>query len=644
MSGNKFERLLEPGQIGKMTLKNRMKNASATTLYCTEDGRVTDREVAYLAERARGGAGLVTTGAGHATSWGRIVPNMMLAHDDGAVPGLSRLAGAIGDGGARSCFQILQCGRYAYGPGESVGPSALAPNVPRFQTPRELPTEAVGDVVAAYAEAARRGREAGFDSVEICSNAGYFLASFLNPATNHRTDKYGGSLENRARVLLETIDAVRRKVGADCPIICRICGDELSEGGNTPEDMRKIAQMAQEAGMDAISVSVGWHDSRVPAITSEVTSGHWLYLAEGMKKALRIPVLMAYRLNGPDVAERAIAEGKLDFWEMARPLFADPDLPRKLAEGRQEDIAPCVGCCQYCFDRLFDMPPQPVGCIVNPRMGFEGEDDYQVRPAAAKKRVIVVGSGPGGMEAARVAALRGHHVSLYEKEQSLGGQLPAASVSPAKGEIGNIVPYLSTQLKKAGVEVKLGVEVTPQTVAEAKPDVVILAAGASPVIPDIPGVGGSNVAPPLDVLGSVTGTGERVVVVGGGLIGCEAAEFLASKGKKVTITSRQPRIGHDIGSTTRWGVMLRMRKLGVVVEANMTAQEVTAEGVRFQREGETCFLEADTVILAGGMKANRELVGALDGKVADIRVIGDCVEPRRIGEAMKEGFLAGNKI
>ncbi|MEE8472139.1 MAG: FAD-dependent oxidoreductase, partial [Dehalococcoidia bacterium] len=456
--------------------------------------------------------------------------------------------------------------------------------------------------------------------------------------------KYGGSLENRARVLVETIEAVRGKVGSDCPIISRICGDELSEGGNTPEEMRKIAQMAQEAGMDAISVSVGWHDSRVPAITSEVPSGYWLYLAEGMKKALSVPVLMAYRLNGPEVAEKAIAEGKLDFWEMARPLFADPDLPRKVAEGRREDIAPCVGCCQYCFDRLFAMPPLPVGCIVNPRMGFEGEDDYQVRPAAAKKRVMVVGSGPGGMEAARVAALRGHQVSLYEKEKALGGQLPAASVSPAKGEIGNIVPYLSTQLKKAGVEVKLGVEVTAQTVAEAKPDVVILAAGASPDFPDIPGVGGSNVASPLDVLNGVTGTGERVVVVGGGLIGCEAAEFLATKGKKVTITSRQPRIGHDIGSTTRWGVMLRMKKLGIVVEANMTAQEITAEGVRFQREGESRFLEADTVVLAGGMKANRGLVGALEGKVADLHVIGDCVEPRRIGEAMKEGFLAGNKI
>jgi 2,4-dienoyl-CoA reductase (NADPH2) len=644
MSSAKFERLLEPGQIGKMTLKNRMKSASATTLFCTEDGRLTDREINCLAERARGGAALVTSGAGHATSWGRIVPHMMVAHDDSVIPGLTRLARAIHEGGAKACFQVIHCGRYAYAPGESTGPSAIQPNIPRFQTPRELTTGEVEDLVKAQADAARRGWEAGFDCVEVCANAGYLIASFLCPVTNKRTDKYGGSLENRARFLVEIIDAVRGKVEADCPIICRICGDELTEGGNTPEDMQRIAQMAQEAGMDAISVSVGWHDSRIPSITHDVATGGWLYLAEGMKKALRVPVLMAYRLNSPEVAERAIAEGKLDFWEMARPLFADPELPRKVAEGRPEDIAPCIGCCQYCFDKLFTVPPQPVGCIINPRMGHEGEEQYQIRPAPLRKKVVVVGSGPGGMEAARVAALRGHRVSLYEKKETLGGHLPAASALAVKSDIRWLNTYLATQMEKLGVEVHLNTEATAQTVAEERPDAVILAAGGTHIVPDIPGVTADNVALAADVLTGRKDVGDNVVVVGGGLVGCEAAEFLAAKGKKVTVLEMLDRIANDIGTTTRWTAVSRLRKAGVRIETKAKAEAITDKGVKATREGTPLFFEGGSVVLAVGLKAEKTLAQELEGRVADLHVIGDCVEPRRIGEAMSEGFLAANKI
>jgi len=388
---------------------------------------------------------------------------------------------------------------------------------------------------------------------------------------------------------------------------------------------------------------VAWHESRVSSLGMEIPEGYWLHLAEGMKKVLKVPVLMAYRVNDPYVAERAIEEGKLDFWEPCRQLLADPEVPRKLAENRPEDITPCVACNQGCFSRVWNY--QPLWCLVNPRLGQEHNEAYQVKPATVKKRVIMVGGGVAGMQAAALAAERGHDVTLYEKELALGGQVRLAAQTPYRGKMGELFTYLSRQIRKHGVKVELGVEVTPELIREKKPDALVIATGSSSSVPNVPGVEGENVVMVDDVLSAKVVTGQRVVVWGGTQRGIQTAELLHAQGKWVTIVEEANKIGRDIVTTEVMGFRRRLReaKINALTESKIVSisdKEVTV----VDKEGTERLIPADTVVLTTHRKPDTELWEAMKGEVAEIYKAGDCVAPRKVRAAIQEGFRVGIEI
>jgi 2,4-dienoyl-CoA reductase (NADPH2) len=604
---------------------------------------ITEREIRFLAERAKGGAGIVTSGVASIDPEGEI-PKVLRAWDNAIIPGLRKCSEAIHSHGALAFFQVGHFGRYSE-PKQTVpkGPSVFTSPVSRWGTCRALSTEEVEEIVSAHVEGARRGKEGGFDGVDIIGIAGYLVASFFSPLTNKRTDRYGGSLENRARIGLEIVDGIKSKLGRDFPLIFRVCGSELMDGGSSEEELRMIAQMLEEAGADAISVGVAWHESRVSSLGMEITQGRWLYLAEEMKKVLKVPVMMAYRINNPDIAERALEEGKIDFWESCRQLLADPELPNKLREGHPEDIAPCVACNEGCFSRVWNY--QPIWCIINARLGHEYEEGFQIRPARNRKKVLVIGGGPGGMEAARVASLRGHDVTLYERESSLGGQVALAGKTPHRGEMANIVTYLSTQLEKLGVKVNLGIEVTPELVKDLRPQAVIIATGSTPITPSVSGAAGEHVVRLDDALAGKAKIGQRVVIWGGRQGGVQLAELLHAQGRAVTIVEEGDKVCRDSVTTEVMGFRRRLKESNISVLVNTRITRIEPGEVQvLHKEGTEWVVPADTVVAAGRRRQNNGLGEALKGEVSEVYAIGDHLAPRKVRAAIYEGFKAALQI
>lgn len=638
---SQLQKLFEPVKIGEMEVKNRIV-MPAMVLGLGANGKVTDRFKDFYVERARGGVGLIVIGLAPPLYLGPAMPGVVGVYSDELIPGLREFADLMHECGVKVATQISALGFLPKdGIPELVGPSDVTverrPDAPK---PRPLTTDEIKWIVAAYGEGARRAQEAGFDAVELNVIAGTGLIShFLSAHTNKRTDGYGGDIENRARFLLECTESVKQKVGKDYPLLCRVSGADFMEGSNTLEDTKIVAPMMQRAGIHAINVSTGWHESPVPFIQMSVPRANWIYLAEGVKKVVSIPVIGGTRIPDPRLAEQILAEGRVDLVYIARPLIADPEWPNKAREGRFDEIRPCIAC-SLCFDGLQDAGG--IRCSVNARAGREAE--YSIEPTKEPKTVFIVGGGPAGMEAARVAAMRGHEVTLADNREQLGGQLLVAILPPHKEELGNLTRYLAGQMDKLGVNVKLGEEVTVRTVEQAKPDVVIMATGAMPIVPDIPGAKGKNVATAIDVLTGRREVGESVVIVGGGMVGCETAEFLAEKGRKVTILEMLERIGADIERSYRWVIMGRLRSLGIRMERNAKVEEITESRVRVSRDGGTEFFEADSVVLAVGMEPNRQLARQLEGKVEALHVIGDSAEPGKVTEAIESGLRLAREI
>lgn len=643
-------KLSEPINIGTLKLPNRLVMPPMFTSYGDSSGAVTQRLVDYYAERAKNNVGLIIIEAICVMRGGRLGANQLCIYDDIYLPGLSRLAEAIHQAGAKCFVQIHHAGRRAHavdnGGIQPVAPSPIA--MLNGEMPRELAIEEIEEIIEAFAQGAVRARKAGFDGVELHFAHAYLVAQFLSPLTNKRMDKYGGDLASRARLAVEIAQRVRQRVGKAYPVSARISGNEYIKGGLTPADAPKIVVMLEEAGVDALNVSISYAASSEEgflscSMTSSVAPmtmprGFALPVAEAVKKVAKVPVFAVGRLDDPQLAEEAVARGKADVIAIGRGFLTDPAFAAKVLSGQHEDIRRCIAC-NCCISNLF--VNNNLTCTVNAELGKEAE--YRIKPAAKAKRVVIVGGGPAGMEAARVAALRGHSVTLLEKKSGLGGNLLAASAVSFKNNISLFTDFLSQALQKLHVEVRLTTEASASRIMSLKPDAVIVATGASPVIPTIPGVKGSNVTDAVQVLEGKAETGARVVVAGGGSVGCEVAVFLVEKGKQVSIVEMRDTDYSATGGLAldmdpyirKWLFMELWPRLGIDVIGKSTFQEVTAKGlVVGDREGGRRLVVGDTIVLAAGMVPNNGLVEKLKGKVPEVYAAGDCVQPAHIIDAV----------
>jgi len=662
----KFIKLFEPLKIRDVEFRNRIV-MPAMALNYSRDRTVNDKTIDFYEERAKGGVGLIVLGgcAVEARGGG---PTMLSIDDDKHIPNYARFAETMHKHGAKTIVQLYHAGAYSGMPG-MVSSSAVMSNLTRA-VPKELTIDEIKEVQESHALAAERVREAGFDGVELLGSAGYLINQFLSPMTNKRTDEYGGSLENRLRYPLELINLVKERVGKDILVGMRVAGDDFVPGSNTYKDTAIFTKHYDDAGIDFINVTGGWHETRIPQLPMMVPAGTYVYLAENVKKNVNAPVFSANRINDPVLAERILRNEWADAICMGRGLIADPYLPNKTKENKVWDIRKCVGCNQGCFDHIFT--GRSVECMRNYLASREGKINLDHKTKTPMK-VVIIGSGPAGLEAARVATILSHDVTIFEKRDEIGGQANVAWVPPGRRDINDIIDYYKAQIKHRNIELQLGTEATLEKINEYNPDAVIFATGIKFDIPDIPGIDGSLgsiIYSAIDVLTGDYPVGKNVVVVGGGSVGMETAIWAAELGaldseiarfmsfydlipqeevlakwlrgnRDVTIIDKLPKLGTNLGRTTRGFMIGHTMKLGIkrILGANITRFE--GKTMDYEVESEKKSLEnIDTFILATGAKPNTDLYDAIESTNPSFKMykIGDCKEPRMMMEAIHEGF------
>jgi 2,4-dienoyl-CoA reductase-like NADH-dependent reductase (Old Yellow Enzyme family)/thioredoxin reductase len=655
-----FKLLFSPFSIRGIELKNRIVMPPMTTNFAAEDGGVTDNMVDYYEARAEGGVGYIVVEAACIEPAGKLMAFSLGIWDDDKVPGFKRIVEACHKHGAKVALQIAHAGRqttpmFTGEPTRGVSPLA---DPLTGELPIELTTDDIHDLLGKFEEAARRAVEAGFDAVEIHMAHGFLLAQFLSPHFNRRTDTYGGGLAGRLKFPLEVITAVRRVVGKDYPLQCRLNLEEAVPGGRKLSETLLLLPVLQDAGIDCFHFTTSVYSDliyapRLPQWASNIANmgtplACYTHLAKQAKGVLKVPVIAANRIKDPLTAEMVLREGRCDLVSMGRALIADPELPNKAKVGDIDDINPCIGCNEGCVQRLNFS--SPITCTVNPSVGREKE--LEIKSAVAKKKVFVAGGGPGGMEAARVAALRGHNVTLYEKSDRLGGQLNLACMPPTKQELAETVIWLSRQVHKAGVKVKLNMEMTLEEIEKEKPDVLVVATGAGPTNVDIKGADGANVVTAWDILSGrdwvpfrLDLSPAKVVVVGGGELGSEVADLLAEGNKAVTIVTSTEDIALEVNTMLRPALMSRLAFNGVRIITQARVKEITEDGVIYEKDGcEETITGLDAVVLAVGVKPVNKLVTEAKGKVSELHIIGDAKEQRKALDAIGEGASIARDI
>ncbi|RJR27081.1 MAG: NADH:flavin oxidoreductase [Desulfobacteraceae bacterium] len=642
-----LKHLFAPIMIGGMEVKNRLvMPPMGINFGVDEDGFVTDQLKEYFVARAKGGTGMMIVGGAAVHPTGLDLPRLPRIWADEHIPAFREITSAVRQYDGKFGIQLLHGGRQCYH-GKGVAPSPLPAQGVVKGMPRELTKPEIGEMVEAFGDSARRSEEAGFDFVEIHGAHGYLVTEFLALNSNKRTDEYGGSFENRIRFLLEVVRNIKNKTSPDFPLGIRINGDDYIKDGWVIDDAKRIAPILEKEGAAYLHITAGIYGSYPPGISIPsmyAKHGVFIHLAAEIKKVVSIPVIGVGRIKNPELADRLIKEGIVDMVSMGRAHLADPELADKAKAGNLADIRPCLGCCLGCVDNVFQL--EAATCVMNPEVNreylFKGQ-----KKVVTPKKILVIGAGPSGLAVARIAAIRGHNVLICEEKGYVGGMLRLASIPPGRSEFMDFIDYYQREMDKLRVEIRLNVRIDDELVHSIEPNVVVLATGSLPEMPQIEGLFDTdmNIHTVVEVLKEEVCLGDRVIILGGNQMGLETADFLAEKGKEVVVLHRDGHFATEMAANDRVFLIERLKRPNVRRYKGVSIKKFLPQGVVFHVKDEEIMLDAfEDIVLSDGMKSIRNLAGLFKGNGLEVHIIGDAKNPRGLLESQSEADELGRSL